>query len=353
MQSLNSSVIRSIARTLSAQHRVLVGVLPLALMAVLLSACVTTIPAQPAGEAGALDSTQLSDIANYQLPDPEAVIVPDVTAVVNTEGSRANVRTGPQLDAPIIAKANPGDEYKVTGKTEDGEWWQICCVRGLADAEGEATEPAWVAATVVDLDGDADAVPVVEAFMPESLEATWRFEWNCGSERCEIKECGGTVTAAAEAAAGEQWLQVEHTPSWDEGCFEEVDPWVFDVDRFTGKERSGQLIDNFVYNYWMGAQPGPATDVYTLEDGRSVAVFCSGPHEFEIEEPDGWTTVYKGNTCHDVASGELVYLDYTKRWLFTGEYGDQQYERAYFGDYETYEQRLLDTNVNLMYVERK
>jgi len=202
MQSLNSSVIRSIARTLSAQHRVLVGVLPLALMAVLLSACVTTIPAQPAGEAGALDSTQLSDIANYQLPDPEAVIVPDVTAVVNTEGSRANVRTGPQLDAPIIAKATPGDEYKVTGKTEDGEWWQICCVRGLADAEGEATEPAWVAATVVDLDGDADAVPVVEAFMPESLEATWRFEWNCGSERCEIKECGGTVTAAAEAAAG-------------------------------------------------------------------------------------------------------------------------------------------------------
>ncbi len=102
----------------------------------------------------------------------------------------------------------------------------------------------------------------------------------------------------------------------------------------------------------MGAQPGPATDVYTLDDGRSVAVWCSGPHELEVEESDGWTTVYKGNTCHDVRSGILVSLDYTKRWLFTGQYNDQSYERAYFGDYEAYQQRLTDANVDLLYVEK-
>ncbi len=59
-----------------------------------------------------------------------------MTATINTEGSRANVRTGP-MDSPIIAKANPGDEFKVIGRSDDGEWWQVCCVRGPMDAEGE------------------------------------------------------------------------------------------------------------------------------------------------------------------------------------------------------------------------
>jgi hypothetical protein len=347
---MDSRILRSLE--LGGARRTVRFVAVAVLLMFVLSACVTTIPAQPAGETGA-SAARLSDIADYSLPDPEAVIVPDVTAVINTEGSRANVRTGPELDAPIVAKADPGDEFKVIGSSEDGEWWQVCCVRGQMDAAGEATEPAWLAATVVDLVGNADAVPVVQAIMPETLEASWRFDWHCGSDRCEINECGGVVDAKADADGNEQWLQVEHTPVWDEGCFDEVDPWVFEVDRFTGKERSGQLIDNFVYNYWMGAQPGPATDVYTLDDGRNVVVWCSGPHELEIEESDGWTTVYKGSTCHDVQSGELVFLEYTKRWLFTGEYGDQRYERAYFGDFETYEQRLVDTNVDLLYVEKQ
>ena len=79
-----------------------------------------------------------------------------------------------------------------------------------------------------------------------------------------------------------------------------------------------------------------------MDDGRKVVVWCSGPHETEIEEGGGWTTVYKGNTCHDVNTGELVSLSYTKRWLFSGEYDGQKYERAYFGDFESLEQRLIN-----------
>jgi len=44
-------------------------------------------------------------------------------------------------------------------------------------------------------------------------------------------------------------------------------------------------------------------------------------------------------------------LTYTKRWLYSGEYEGQQYERAYFGDYETLDQHLVDTNVELFYIE--
>ncbi len=339
----------------SKSHRTVQWALLTALLALALSACVTTLPTTPADEAGATD-TRLADLAGFKLPEPEAVIVPDVNAVVNTEGSRANVRTGPELDSPIIAKANPGDEFKVTGKSADGEWYQVCCVRGPSDAEGAATEPAWIAATVVDLDGNADAVPVIQAIMPETIEAAWRFDWSCVSEipgRCpEPSVCSGQVNATSEPGGDAQWLQVNHAITWDEDCFEPEDPTIYEVDRYTGKERRGELLDYFIFNYWMGVQPGPATDVYMLDDGRHVAVWCSGPHELEIEESGGWTTVYKGNTCHDVRSGILVSLDYTKRWLFTGQSGEQNYERAYFGDYEAYQQRLTDANVDLLYVEK-
>lgn len=316
-----------------------------------ISACVAAVPTpQPAASSGEATNTRLEDIADYTLPTPEPVIIPEITATIATEGSRANVRSGPSLDAQIVAKANPGDTFDITGKSADGEWWQVCCVRGPNDEEGEATETAWIASVVAELDGNADAVPVIEPLLPEDVQASWQVEWSCGSERCEIRSCNAVIDASAGESSGEQWLQIEHDVTWDESCFD-TDSWVFEVDRFTGKERSGEYVDNFLYNYWLGMQPGPPTNVYTLENGRKIAVWCSGPHEFELEESGGWTTVYDGSTCHDARTGELVSLSYTKRWLFTGEYDGQNYERAYFGDYETLEQYLIDTNVELYYID--
>ena len=49
----------------------------------------------------------------------------------------------------------------------------------------------------------------------------------------------------------------------------------------------------------------------------------------------------------------LVYLSYNKRWLFTGEYEGESYERAYFGDYETLEQKLVETTAQLLFVEKR
>ena len=346
-RSLNPSVQRS-SRRASVVVRFAMFLLVLGTV-LFLSACVAAVPAPDAGGTSA-GAERLSDISEYELPTPEAIIVPDVKAVVNTEGSRANVRTGPALDSPVIAKALPRDEFTVLGQSEDGDWWEICCVRGPQDAVGEATEPAWLSVLVVDLDGNAEAIPVVQTVLPEDIEAMWAVDWTCGSERCEVTECTATVDASSQSEGDEQWLQVEHNVTWDDDCFDS-DSWVFEVDRYTARERSGQFIDNFLYNYWLGVQPGPATDVYTLDDGRKVAVWCSGPHELELGESSGWTTVYVGNTCHDVRTGELVSVSYTKRWLFTGEYDGQSYERAYFGDYEVLDQHLVDTNAELAYVE--
>jgi len=293
---------------------------------------------------------RLTDIADYTLPTPEPVIVPDVSARVVTEDARANIRSGPALDAPIVAKADPGDTFQVTGRSDDGEWWQVCCVAGPADEGDEATEVAWLSSVVAEIEGNADAVPVIGALLPEDLEANWRVEWSCGSERCEIKECTGAITAQVNEASNEQWLQVEHNVAWENECFEN-DSWVFEVDRFTGNERSGAFVDDFRYNYWLGAQPGPATNVFTFDDNRRVAVWCGADQEFDVPVGDGWTNAIQGSTCHDVRTGELVYISNTTRWLFTGEFEGQNYERAYFGDYETLEQYLVDTNAELSYLE--
>lgn len=323
------------------------------LSGLLMSACVTALPAaqsaSPAQAAPDLDQ-RITDIADYTLPTPEPVIVPDANAVVITEDARANIRSGAALDAPIVAKANPGDTFQVTGRSDDGEWWQICCVTGPSDDADEATESAWISSVVVEVDGNADAVPVIEPLLPAELEAKWQVEWSCGSERCEIKECIGSIDAGVTDTNVEQWLQVEHNVTWANNCFED-DSWVFEVDRFSGRERSGSFVDDFRYNYWLGEAPGPATNVFRFDDGRRVAIWCGAEQEFDVPVGDGWTNAVQGYTCHDVRTGEMVYINYTTRWLYTGEYEGQNYERAYFGDYETLEQYLVETNAELSYIE--
>jgi hypothetical protein len=319
-----------------------------------LSACVAAIPVAESASSVSVEAAasgqRITDIANYAISTPAPVIVPDVSAEVITEDARANVRSGPALDAPIVAKADPGDVFQITGRSDDGEWWQICCVAGPADEGDEATESAWISSVVIELEGNADAVPVIGTLLPAELEANWQVDWSCGSERCEIKQCGGNITAQVAEGSNEQWLQVEHNVVWNDSCFEE-DTWVYEVDRFTGRERSGSFTEDFRYNYWVGTQPGPATNVYTFEDGRQVAVWCGSEQEFDVPVGDGWINAVQGYTCHDVRTGELVYVTYTTRWLYTGQYEGQSYERAYFGDYETLEQYLVDTNAELSYLE--
>ena len=168
------------------------------LVVVLLSACVAAVPtADDAAGVQPPSDERLSDISSVDLPASEPVIVPDVTARIITEGSRANIRSGPALDAPILAKAIPGDTFEILGRSEDDEWWLICCVRGPGDAAGVATESAWLASVVVSTEGNVDAVPVVEPVLADDVAASWEVVWKCGSERCEVKQCAAQVEAKA------------------------------------------------------------------------------------------------------------------------------------------------------------
>jgi hypothetical protein len=333
--------------------------IPLLLFSTLLLAACALSPAvslAPRPQAADAFNGAIADLSAYQLPTPEPTVEVELTVVVDTGGSRANIRGGPGTSFPIIGKANPGDAFEVLARSDDSTWWQVCCIR--LDASGapvtttqEDDGVGWVADSVVRMAGEGEDVSVLQPLFDQNLAAEWAVEWQCGSDRCEVKECTATVEATVSRAASNQLVPVEHQVTWDDACFE-TDSWLFDVNQYTGKERTGQAQDNFLYSYWLGSSPGEANGVYTLEDGQAAAVYCSGPHEVEIEEGGGWTTVYEGNTCHDVRTGMLVYLAYNKRWLFTGEFEEETYERVYFGDFEQLEQKLKETNVELLFVER-
>lgn len=298
----------------------------------------------------------VADLSNYILPSatPTTTAKGKTSVVINTGGSRANIRSGPGTNFPIVAKVAPGTAFTVVSKSQDETWWQICCVApsSLITGTKTTTGTAWVASSVVKVAGADDGVVISERLLNPDSNAQWSVDWKCASERCQVKQCSAAVNAKAGRVTNQSWLSVEHQVTWNDTCFA-TDSWVFEVDQYTGKERTGAYADNFLYSYWRGKQPGQPNGVYTLEDGRAIAVWCSGPYKVQVEEGDGWTTAYEGNTCHDVRTGMIVLLSYNKRWLFTGKYQGQSYDHAYFGDSETLEQKLTNTNINLFWVQKK
>jgi hypothetical protein len=342
-----------------------------ALVAVGCTAAAATVPAAGDITDAALPpaiTTVIEPLDAYQAPGddtksplPTPTATPDADEplrIIIASQVRANLRSGPATTFDIVAKANPGLTFDVIGRSEDGKWYQVATtVAGITPVEGQTADKGWVAAELVRIAGEGD-VPVVAAagdggpLLKPDLSAEWAVNWTCDSERCQIKECDAAVKAVVNRAASGGYLPIEHTVTWDDACFS-TDAWTFDVNQSSGEERTGEAEQNFLYGYWLGAEPGDPTGVLPLADGEGVEVYCTGPHTVEIEEGAGWTTVYQGNTCHDVNTGMLVYMNYTKRWLFTGDYDGKTYARAFFGDIEQLEQRLVTANTPLALVEKK
>jgi glucose/arabinose dehydrogenase len=92
-----------------------------------------------------------------------AVLAQDTpTADAQVEITRnMNVRAGPGTNHAIIAFARPGEEYPVTGRSEDGNWWRI-------DLNGR---DGWIYAPSADAVNTAD-VPVVTATQSSAPTAT-------------------------------------------------------------------------------------------------------------------------------------------------------------------------------------
>ena len=280
------------------------------------------------------------------VPTPTPAPETKLTATISTQNIRANLRNGPGTGNAIVTKADPGTVYEVLGRSDNGLWYEVALTAPLSGT-------AWISADLVRVgDGVVPVTASAELLLDPALTAEWAVDWSCFSDRCPVRACVANVTAEVNRDPTNNFLPVEHTVVWAEDCFN-TDAWTFEVDQTTGKEKNGEADDNFLYSYWLGEKPGAANGVYPLENNQGIMVYCNGPEKVEIEEGGGWTTVYEGNTCHDVETGMLVYMNYVKRWLFSGDFEGKTYDRAYFGDSERLVQQLTETTAPVGLVDKQ
>src|SRR5690606_31396618 len=95
-------------------------------------------PATPAPPAAA---PTLSTTAPISLPTVAVITsttpvtvaatpTPAVTARLTVTQDLINVRLGPGTDYGLAGEATSGQSFEIIGKTQAGDWWQICCVNG-------------------------------------------------------------------------------------------------------------------------------------------------------------------------------------------------------------------------------
>ncbi|MGC8781825.1 MAG: hypothetical protein ACP5UQ_13265 [Anaerolineae bacterium] len=268
-------------------------------------------------------------------PPVAAPITVTVGVTLEVRAASGNLRGGPGVEFDILGTTSQGRRYGVMGRNAEGTWWQICCVND---------KPAWIADSLATIGGDRNRVPIRSPLMPDRLAATWALHWLCYGEGCPQTECVGQSRAQALQVRNVRWLEVKRQTTWENKCGKDED-WLVQIDRYSGQETQA-VSEPPLFYIWMGADPGPENRA--IEHlGRTLSLWCTGTRTREVPQSGGWTALFEGQACYDRASGMLVTMEYVKRWLFTGTIEGRKYERQYFGDYEVYQQILVDTNVPL------
>jgi uncharacterized protein YraI len=72
-------------------------------------------------------------------------------AIAQVREGPLSLRTGPGRDQPLLAVAQIGETFTVTGRTADNLWLQVCCVR---------TNPAWAFAEYLTITGTLTSLPI-------------------------------------------------------------------------------------------------------------------------------------------------------------------------------------------------
>jgi len=264
----------------------------------------------------------------------QTLATPAAVATVTAGKQTINVRGGPGVQFGIVGTLPAGQALGVIGTDAKRDWWQVCCVNG---------RPGWVSDGVVTFEGQRQAVPITPPLMPDQLQASWALHWQCYGQSCAQPECVGQSTAQTGKVLDERWLEVKREATWPEKCGQ-PENWLSQVDRYTGQEP--RSTGGPLFYIWMGANPGPESRSVDLL-GRKLSLWCTDTRTREVDAGQGWTVAYEGDACYDRASGVLVTLQYTKRWLFTGSYQGKTYNKEYLGNYEVYQQILTGTNAPL------
>lgn len=95
-----------------------------------------------------------SPVASRTPPPPTKAptATPTVPAVARIAAGPVNLRAGPGTGYPVLATTKGGEEYAITGRSEDLQWVQVCCV---------AEARAWVSTQFAELPKPVDGYPIV------------------------------------------------------------------------------------------------------------------------------------------------------------------------------------------------
>lgn len=85
---------------------------------------------------------------------PTQTATPEPTPFVTVRQANAYIRSGPDIDAPVLGFAEAGQVYTVLGKDRYGAWLNICCFRG--------DRPGWISSSVLRITGSLDETPIIE-----------------------------------------------------------------------------------------------------------------------------------------------------------------------------------------------
>lgn len=304
------------------------------------------IPAGPSVDSGgdAQSANQVPAAPGVVQAGLALAQVREITPTVTIRNRRVNIRSGPGTNFSVVTVVEQGTVLDIAGSNENQSWWQICCVT----AGEETGQSGWVANSVVTVQGNGQETPVTGALFTPEDTAAWTVTYACESERCAVQQCTGGMHINASKLIQRRWMEFDRSVEWEAGCGENT-YWLHQIDNNSGEERYPPEIDSPLFRYWIGALPGDANALFFLSE-RPIHVYCSGPYTYETDEGEGWTTVYTGNTCHDVRTGTLISMAYERRWLFSGEFDGKSYTNEFFGDRELYELQLAETTIGLAYL---
>jgi uncharacterized protein YraI len=85
-------------------------------------------------------------------------------AVLNKDNEFVNVRKGPGLTFDIVGQFKQAQTTKVTGKSEDGAWWQV-------EFTGGENNRGWMFGQLLQFTGDAAKVPAIKVAIPTAAPA--------------------------------------------------------------------------------------------------------------------------------------------------------------------------------------
>ena len=174
-----------------------------------------TSPATPTPTVAATDEATGAGATDSGSTD--AMAPPESDAQVTVLGEM-NIRGGPGTDYEVIGDAVAGETFAITGKNEEGNWWQI-------DFRGE---PGWIFAPYV-VAADEEDVPVVGMAMAETSPPTEDAIVTVDGDLNVRSGPGEDYDRIGGAAAGEEFVITgrDEDGEWWQIDFDDQTGWIY------------------------------------------------------------------------------------------------------------------------------